>query len=214
MIPPLFFGEVMSETITPCRVMVFVDFWNYELSMKALDPTFLTDWFKLPQVIVQEVSQLLQMPAHYERCFVFGSYDSSSAKDAKLYSWATTKLSAVPGMNVRFLPRQQRTKGPQCTGPEHHEITNCPYCNASMLGTQEKGVDTQIVTEMLNKAYSNQCDTIVLVSADKDFVPAVEKLLNKGVKVIHARMSNYGYELTRKSWGNFDLFRHREKFKR
>ena len=83
-----------------------------------------------------------------------------------------------------------------------------------MLGTQEKGVDTQIVTEMLNKAYSNQCDTIVLVSADKDFVPAVEKLLNKGVKVIHARMSNYGYELTRKSWGNFDLFRHREKFKR
>lgn len=202
----------MSDQNVPLRVMIFIDFWNYELAMKDLESSFKTDWSKLPVRTVAEAGKLLQHPCVYERCFVFGSYDGVSAKDDKLYSWATTKLAGMPGVEVTFLPRQLRTKGPQCTGPLHHEIRNCPECNASMLGTQEKGIDTRIVIEMLNRSYSKQCDVIVLVSADKDFVPAVDKLMDNGIKVIHARMSNYGYDLTRHCWGSFDLFKIRDNF--
>ena len=105
-------------------------------------------------------------------------------------------------------------KGPCCTGTAHHEITACPICNASMLGTQEKGVDTQIAIEMLDMAYSGRCDAIVLVSADKDFIPAIPKLWQRGVKLIHAFFPGYGYELAKQSWGSFDLFHLREQFRR
>lgn len=196
------------------RGMIFVDFWNYELTMKELETGFLTNWFKLPSIVIQEVSLLLGETVQYERCFIFGSYDPSSPGDARLRSWATTVLSKVPGVEVSFVPRQKRKRGPHCTGAAHHEITECPFCRASMLGTQEKGVDTQIATEMLDMAYSNRCDVIALVSADRDFIPAVEKLLGRNIKVIHAFFPNHGHELAAKSWASFDLFKVREQFRR
>ena len=196
------------------RVMIFVDFWNYELTMKELEPSFLTNWFKFPSTIIQEVSLLLGEAVQYERCFIFGSYDSFSLTDGKLRSWATTVLSKVPGVEVSFVPRQKRKKGPLCAGVAHHEIRECPFCKASMLGTQEKGVDTQIATEMLDMAYSNRCDVIVLVSADRDFIPAVGKLLGRNIKVIHAFFPNHGNEVSAKSWASFDLFKVREQFRR
>ncbi|MDL2207688.1 NYN domain-containing protein [Desulfovibrio sp. OttesenSCG-928-M16] len=202
------------QEITPARVMFFVDFWNYELTMRELEPTFLTNWFLLPPTITQEVSRLIDAPVQYERCFIFGSYDPASTGDAKLRAWATNVLSKVPGALVSFSPRQKRTRGPQCTGQSHHEVKNCPVCNASMLGTQEKGVDTQIATEMLDAALSGHCDAVVLVSADKDFIPAVDKLLNRNIKVIHAFFPNHGHELAGKSWASFDLFKVRDKFRR
>ena len=94
------------------RGMIFVDFWNYDLTMKELEPGFLTNWFKLPSIIIQEISLLLGEAVQYERCFIFGSYDPSSPGDARLRSWATTVLSKVPGVEVSFVPRQKRKKGP------------------------------------------------------------------------------------------------------
>lgn len=196
------------------RVMIFIDFWNYELTMKELEPEFLTDWFKLPDSIVKEAEKLLGEPLQYERCFIFGSYDPNSVKDAKLCSWASKVLTRVKGAQVSFVARQKRAKGPSCTGKDHHEIAECPHCGASMLGTQEKGVDTQLAIEMLDMAFSDRCDVIVLLSADKDFIPAVEKLLGRNIKVIHAFFPNHGHELAGKSWGSFDLFKIRDNFRR
>ena len=205
---------IKSQEVSPVRLMFFVDFWNYELTMRELDPDFLTNWFQLPPVITQEVSRLFDVPVQYERCFIAGSYDPASAGESKLRAWAANVLSKVAGVTVNFTPRQRRKKGPQCTGQEHHEIVTCPICNSSMLGTQEKGVDTQIATEMLDMAFSGRCDAIVLVSADKDFIPAVTKLLNRNIKIIHAFFPNHGNELAEKSWASFNLFKVREKFRR
>ena len=215
----LFFGEDMPDSVrqqekSPVRVMFFIDFWNYELTMKELDPAFLTDWFLLPPAITQEISSLFDAPVQYERCFVFGSYDPSSGGDTRLRNWAGNVLSKVPGVLANFAARQKRKKGPLCTGKDHHEITACPICNASMLGTQEKGVDTQIAVEMLDMSFSGRCDALVLVSADKDFIPVIKKLWNHGTKVIHAFFPNHGHELAKESWASFDLFRIREQFRR
>lgn len=205
------FPELQKDKL---RCMIFVDFWNYELTMKELDPNFHTNWFNFPSVVMQELSFVLKENAQYERCFIFGSYDPLSPGDAKLHSWAKNVLSKVPGVTVSFVPRQKRKKGPLCTGVEHHEIKECPFCTSSMLGTQEKGVDTQIATEMLDQAYSKRCDVIVLISADRDFIPAVEKLLVHNIKVVHAFFPRHGSELAEKSWASFDLFKVREQFRR
>jgi len=203
-----------QQDIVPVKAMFFIDFWNYELTMKSLEPVFLTNWFALPPIMTQEVSRLLAMPVQYERCFIFGSYNPNASGDIKLQNWAKNVLPKIPGALVNFFPRQKRIKGPCCTGSGHHEITMCPICNASMLGTQEKGVDTHIAIEMFDMAYSGRCDAIVLVSADKDFIPAIKKLWQRGVKVIHAYFPGYGYELATQSWGSFDLFKLRDQFRR
>jgi uncharacterized LabA/DUF88 family protein len=206
--------DAAKQQEIPVKIMFFIDFWNYELTMKELDPHFLTDWFLLPSVITQEVSKLFDAPVQYERCFIFGSYDLASLRDAKLWGWASNVLAKVPGVSVNFVQRQQRRNGPCCTGSKHHEIRACPECGASMLGTQEKGVDTQIAVEMLDMAFSGRCDAVVLVSADKDFIPVVDKLWLRNIKVIHAYFPNHGNELSGKCWGSFNLFKARDKFRR
>ena len=41
-----------------------------------------------------------------------------------------------------------------------------------MLGYKEKGVDSTLVTLMLKKAWLNNYDVALLVSSDRDFIPA------------------------------------------
>ena len=74
-----------------------------------------------------------------------------------------------------------------------------------MRGTDEKGIDTRIATDLVSLAWEQAYDIAVLVSSDQDFVPAAEYLQNKGVKVIHAGIANKGMLLKQKCWGTFDL---------
>ena len=208
--------EIVDSTTgnSPLRVMCFLDFWNFTLTFSEQEQGFQTDWYKLPGVLVAETGRVVNCPVTYERLFIAGSYDANSSKEAKLYHWANNALAHVPDVSVHFAQRQQRTHGPKCTGPDHHEINICPHCGASMLGTHEKGVDTRIVTEMLDTALTRQCDVIVLVSADKDFIPVVEKLQNKNIKCVHAFFPNRGNELAKRCWGSFNLFALRDQYRR
>ena len=92
-------------------------------------------------------------------------------------------------------------KRPVC----HKEVAECPHCKGSMAGTVEKGIDTAIVTDMIKLAWADSYDIAVLVSADRDFIPAVEFLGSKGLKVVHAGFPPSGMELARKCWASFDL---------
>ncbi len=61
--------------------------------------------------------------------------------------------------------------------------------------TVEKVVDTAIVTDMLQHAWDNTYDVVVLLSGDRDFILAVQFLNRKGKKIIHASFTNLGQEL-------------------
>lgn len=66
-----------------------------------------------------------------------------------------------------------------------------------MTRTLEKGVDTAIVTDMLKLAWKGVLDVAILVSADRDFIPAVDVLSAKGYKVINAHFPPGGMNLAR-----------------
>ena len=54
------------------------------------------------------------------------------------------------------------------------------------IAKREKKIDAEIITNMLRDAYtivSKECDTITLVSGDKDFVPPVKQLAADGFNV-------------------------------
>jgi uncharacterized LabA/DUF88 family protein len=58
---------------------------------------------------------------------------------------------------------------------------------------------------MLSLAWQNAYDIAVLVSSDADFVPAVTKIQDAGLKVINAAWADRGHHLKRACWGSFNL---------
>lgn len=58
----------------------------------------------------------------------------------------------------------------------------------------EKRVDVSIAVDMVSMAYSGEYDVAFLLSADGDFVPAVQAVRNMDKKVFAASPA-YGHEL-------------------
>ena len=83
-----------------------------------------------------------------------------------------------------------------------------------MRGTEEKGVDTRIIADMISLAWANAYDIAVLVSADRDFVPVAEFLQTKGFKVIHGAFPPKGNFLSQKCWASMDVRKLMPAFKR
>jgi hypothetical protein len=74
-----------------------------------------------------------------------------------------------------------------------------------MHRTTEKGMDTAIVTDMVRLAWEDRWHAAVLVSADGDFVPAVEHLQQKGHAVVHAGFAPNRSALARTCCASVDL---------
>ena len=188
------------------RVHVFVDFWNYVLSMKGIQSNFKTDWKKLPKILTREAVALVDPTAQaiYSGMNVYGSYDKAKPSDASLHRWATNTLDGFPGVNAYFKPRTKVKSFPICPIC-HSQHAQCTSCKADMRGTEEKGVDTRIATDLIHYAWEGAYDIAVLVSADQDFVPAAEILQSKGIKVIHAGFHPAGMLLRQKCWASIEI---------
>ncbi len=85
------------------------------------------------------------------------------------------------------------------------QIADCPRCDAAFKRAPEKGIDAAIATDLLSLAWEGVLDVAVLVSGDSDFVPAVERIQEKGLKVVNATWRNHGHELAHACWASFDL---------
>ncbi|MHC1699579.1 MAG: NYN domain-containing protein [Humidesulfovibrio sp.] len=204
----------MPEDKNPLRVMIFVDFWNFQLACKGLESDYRADWYAMPRVIVNKVGVLLAPPngVFYQACNVYGSYDASSDKDKAMLKWVHTVIGTFPGYQVEFNERQKKKRGPVCPGC-HEEVRTCPACRSTMLGTGEKGVDTRIATDLIRYAWEAAYDVAVLLSSDRDFVPVVEFLKLKGKTVIHGAFPPLGAALSEVCWGKIDLPSIREEFR-
>ena len=193
------------------RIYTFVDCCNYTLSMKDNNADYSTDWKKFPKVLTREAGNLVDTGAlaTYSGMNVYGSYNSTTDKPLK--NWAHTVLDAFPGVNADFKARTKIKSFPRCPSC-HDKVRECPSCKSDMRGTQEKGIDTRLATDLVSMAWEGAYDIAVLVSADQDFVPAAEYLQNKGIKVIHAGFPPKGMLLKQKCWGSIDLTRFSGEF--
>ena len=195
------------------RVRVFVDFWNYTLSMRVADDRFRTDWSKLgPGLARAAVAEVdTNATGEYQGLNFYGSYDR--AKEKTLHRWATTVVDTFPGVTVSIVPRQKKRSPPKC--PTCLEsVDTCPACGADMRGTEEKGVDVRMATDIISLAWVGNYDIAVLVSSDRDFVPVAEFLETRGLKVIHGAFPPEGAQLTQRCWGSINIPSIREDFQR
>ncbi len=139
----------------------------------------------------------------YDGMKVYMSYDVNKAGDKNLLGWANNVLARMPGVNVDI--HERRPKGPAVCQACHSEIKTCTNCGAELHRTIEKGVDTSIVTDLLGLAWEKVWDIAILVSADRDYIPAVNLLSTKGFRVINAYVPPTGIELVKVCWANIDL---------
>ena len=165
-------------------------------------------------MVAQESLRIVDATAAitYQGMNVYGSYDASSKKDEGLRKWASNTLNRFPGVQVTMLQRQRKRRGSICPAC-HEEMSSCPKCQSDMRGTEEKGVDTRIATDMIKLAWVDNYDVAVLLSSDRDFVPVVEFLSTRGIKTIHGAFPRQGSMLTQTCWGNIQVRHVMEKFR-
>ncbi len=192
------------------RTRVFVDFWNFQLQWNSLrEDDSRCDWPRMPAVLLERAGQVLSRagvrePLQLEEARVYASYDADprSATDARLRDWLANFLDRQPGFRVFAKERVRRSRAVKCRNCGV-VFTDCPNCHQPLRGSQEKGVDTAIVTDLLSLAWEAAYDVAILVSSDADMVPCVQRIQEKGLKVVNAAWRGRGNALARACWASF-----------
>lgn len=190
------------------RVRVFVDFWNFQLAWnEASQPGEQCDWRRLPLALVEATAAVLATAGLEEdlglqETLVYASVDPAS--EAPLRRWLTTFVDRLPSFDVKIRDRHARSKSIHCR--ECGTTTAaCPACHAPYVGKPEKGVDAAVVTDLLSLAWQDAYDVAILVSSDADYIPAVEHVQAKGLKVVNAAWKGRGHHLRTACWAGFDI---------
>jgi uncharacterized LabA/DUF88 family protein len=193
-----------SGEVNMSKGRIFIDYWNFQLNMVDFyGKEFRLDWFRLPNLLINQGAKLIGSPLEYEGMHVYISYDKNRDGDKSLKDWAHNVIEKVPGVDVIMKERKPRNpqKCPNC----HREIKICPHCGKEIKAMVEKGVDTAIVTDLISLAWENSWEYAILVSSDKDYIPAVDMLNRKGFHVINAHFPPTGSDLAGNCWAEIDL---------
>lgn len=215
----------LAEAARPMtRVRVFVDYWNFQLSMNAkeaadrnvTDYRFKVDWKGLGPWLAKKACETVAVVGSitFDGVIIYTSYNPNTTEGRGFRHWATTYLNRQPGVTVECLERKPKAppKCPSC----YQTIEYCPHpgCGKKILPTGEKGVDTLIVTDMIRLAWEDAYDLAVLATSDADLIPAVKFLNLKGRKVVHAGYPPLGAELATACWASFDVYPNRKELER
>ena len=207
------------------RTIVFIDYWNLQLSLQYEDAKvrgmqrgthrFNVDWFNVGGWITKKAEDSLKGTGvenrlSYQEARIYTSADPGDNGNYK--KWVNNTLNRQPGIRAFCLDRKPKRHN-NCAIC-HRPINQCPHCSEAIKATQEKGVDTLLVTDLLSLGLDGAYDIAILISQDSDMKPAVQHLSDKGIKVIHAGIKHFGADLAKSCWSEFDMFPHRDEIRR
>jgi uncharacterized LabA/DUF88 family protein len=190
------------------RTRVFIDFWNFQLNWnERAQAGHRIDWPRVPQVLLAEATKKFEAAGITDRLaldetLVYASYNP--AKDGGLKGWLDSFLNKQPSFRVKTRERRAKPRKVYCAVcKKDHE--SCPDCGTKFTGAPEKGVDTAIATDLLSLASEQAFDVAILLTSDADFLPAVEWVQAKGLKVVNATWSRHGFDLAKTCWASMEL---------
>ena len=191
------------------RVRVFVDFWNFQLQWNDRTSKAPCDWTRLPRSLMARTQDAFKKAGSVavldlEETRVYASYNAGNPADTNLRKWLDTFLDRQPSFRVFAKERRPQNRPVRCALCGH-EIVDCPSCGKALRRSVEKGVDTAIVTDLLSLAWEGAYDVAILVSGDSDLVPGVERLQEKGLKVVNATWRSHGHHLAKACWASFEI---------
>ena len=135
------------------RVRILVDFWNLQIAWNKFheergDGRPPIPWdTRLPDVLTRRASG----KGVYHGCHVYASIDPRNPADAGLRRFLHA-MNGFPGYRVTTKERKSRGFY-SCPHPEcRRRLTECPHCGRELRRTVEKGVDTALVTDLIQAA--------------------------------------------------------------
>ncbi len=191
------------------RLRVFIDFWNFQLNWNDRTNKTPIAWPKVPIEFANRTRSFLASTGStdsvtLDETRVYTSIDRSNSNEAKLRGWLDSYLDRQPSFRVFTRERKSQHRPIRCSSCGA-EVVECPQCHQPYRKAPEKGVDAAIVTDLLSLAWEAAYNIAVLVSSDADFIPAVEKLQEKGFKVINATWQGHGHQLAKVCWASFEI---------
>ncbi|HEU0131831.1 MAG TPA: NYN domain-containing protein [Mycobacteriales bacterium] len=196
-----------------CRTRIFIDYWNYQLSWNdrmgrdATGSRVGCDWTALPAALAGAAGRVLAgvgltgVP-QVEETLLYASVDP--ATETRLRGWLTSTVDRMPSYRVTIRERRPQRRPVHCRSCGA-DTERCPACGDVLRARVEKGVDAQLVTDMLTLAWHDAYDLAILVTSDADFVPAVQRIQERGLKVVNAAWRSKGHDLKAACWASFDL---------
>ena len=193
---------------SPMRLRIFIDFWNFSLNWNERAAGGQCDWTKLPLALLSQAQGALAQGGlgalTLEETRIYASYEPGRESDRKLKNWLHNFLDKQAGVRVFVAERHWKKHVMHCRTCGA-DFAKCPKCQADFGRAAEKTVDSRIVTDLLSLAWEGAFDVALLLSSDRDFLPAVDKLQSKNFKVINATWRGHGHELAKVSWASFEL---------
>ncbi|MEQ1564465.1 MAG: NYN domain-containing protein [Myxococcota bacterium] len=111
------------------------------------------------------------------------------------------ELERRPGFFVKRFNRRTTTR-------------ECPHCNEVITYTEEKMVDTSLVTDLVVLGMQDAFDCAVVFTGDLDVAPGLAALRALGKQAWIATFGDFGLSksLTREAWAHIDLLPHIDAF--
>ena len=144
------------------RVMVFIDGSNMYHSLKLCAHRHDLDYYHFSKKICGMERKLVQI--YYYNIELDASFDTVAHSGQQRFFY---KLKQTPKLEMRLGRGQRKPDGSWC----------------------EKGVDVKLAIDMVEKAYQDQYDDAILVSADGDFSEVVQTIRKTGKRIELATFS-------------------------
>ena len=201
----------------PIRVRLFIDLPNFEMNWKANNRGRLREtaisWQALPNVLLDHLPDIIGV-AREELRFVgaelYESYipyqllamhgEAHKADNAYFYRrrrFLETEVALIPGYSVHIFDRTLKFED------------GAPTRNSDGdLQSNEKGVDSGLISHLFLHASSDTYDIALLLGEDSDYVPAVRALqthFNK--RVIHVGYKRRPHGISGSVWGDIVIDR-------
>jgi uncharacterized LabA/DUF88 family protein len=166
------------------RVIAYVDGFNFYYGLKSMSwkRYYWLDMVKLTKKLLRPHQELVEV------CY---------------FSAKPTGLQKSKRQDAFFQANKLNPKFTLHLGKYFTKQITCNFCNNVIHSFEEKETDVRIATSMLADVYQKKCDVTMLISADSDLVPPIERIkeFEPKHKIIICFPPNR-YSSNLKKWGN------------
>jgi uncharacterized LabA/DUF88 family protein len=165
--PSIAEGLFNDNRMNKQRVIVYVDGFNFYFGLRS------KKWKKYYWLDMVKFAEGLLRP-HQELI------------EVNYFSAKHTNLEKSYRQNAFFQANKLNPKFTLHLGKYLTKNIECHFCKNIIHSYEEKETDVRIATTMLADMYGNRCDVSLLISADSDLVPPIERIkeLNPAHKII------------------------------
>lgn len=179
------------------RVKIFIDFWNVVINARQ-QTSFPIDihWDRIAEQLVGETwgGHGDETTGDLAGCYIFGSYTKSNPTENAFVNDTLDRYGPKPGLYFDFGERVTKQASGQCKS-----------CGAPVSRSSELGVDVLLAVEMIKHASMHDHQFLALVSSDRDYLPLLSYLKDRGERVLHVAPGAAHRDMRSLTWKQIDL---------